>query len=243
LAQNTPGERRQARGQRPRPREVQIDPPVLLALLLDLAKAHPTDLAGAAHMGAAAGLKVDRSGCIRDPHKPYPPGPSRWLDGHGLHKAGIGVQLGVGDPLGRHCQIAGNQGIEFGLERILVLGAFRHIEIEPPLVGPDRPAGYGKRDHHRQKMQRGMNPHMPMPCLPVDHLLHLGPQWRQNGRFGGEKNNRSALALHRGRDRRLAAIPGHPARVSGLAAGGGVKDRPVKNNPALIRQANDSPDC
>jgi hypothetical protein len=220
---------------------MQINPPVLLALLLDLAERHRPDLAGPRHMGAAARLQIDRARGIGDPHQPHPPRPARRLDRHGFHEARIGIKLGIRDPFGRHRQIARNQSIQLRLECLLVLGALGHIEIKPPLVCRDRPARDRQRDQHRQQMQRGMDAHMPVAGLPVDLLTHTLANRRQARAFDRNQDYRPAFALHRRRDFRSTASPYDPARIARLPARGRVKDRPVQNDPAFVGQRHHLP--
>ena len=88
---------------------MQIDPPVLPALLLDLAEPKPADLAGARHMGAAAGLKIDLSLALPDPDEAHAPGPARRRDRHSLDQPGTGRELRIGDPVLRYRQVALDQ--------------------------------------------------------------------------------------------------------------------------------------
>src|ERR1700733_10416495 len=61
-------------------------PAVLLALLLDLRHPHRADLAGGAHMRAAAGLQVE----ARALDQAHPAGAHRWGPPHGLVHVGVG---------------------------------------------------------------------------------------------------------------------------------------------------------
>src|SRR6185295_2082231 len=67
---------------------------VLLALFLDLGHADRADLAGAAHMRAAAGLQVETN----DLDQPHAARAHRRFDRHGLDEARIGLQFGVRNP-------------------------------------------------------------------------------------------------------------------------------------------------
>src|SRR4051812_40956842 len=67
---------------------------VLLALLLDVRDGDGADLAGAPHMGAAAGLKID----ALDLDQANAARSARRLHRHGLHESRIGVELFIRDP-------------------------------------------------------------------------------------------------------------------------------------------------
>src|SRR5579885_1072526 len=70
---------------------------VQFALLLDLRHLHLADLAGGAHVGAAAGLQIEAG----DLDQADAAGAHRRLHRHGLDQAGIGFELGVADPARR----------------------------------------------------------------------------------------------------------------------------------------------
>ena len=55
-------------------------------------------------MGAAAGLQVEP----RDLDQPHPAGAHRRLHRHGLDQAGVGLELGVGDPAAGHGGVGGD---------------------------------------------------------------------------------------------------------------------------------------
>jgi hypothetical protein len=56
-----------------------------------------------------------------------------------------------------------------------------------PLSGPDRAAGDRKRDHHRQKMQRGVDAHVGEAAVPVEPLIdHVHRQAAGSG-FGRDR--------------------------------------------------------
>src|SRR6185295_17858404 len=75
----------------PRVTQTRSHAAVLLALFLDLGHADRADLAGAAHMRAAAGLQVETD----DLDQPHAARAHRRLDRHGLDEARIGLQFGV----------------------------------------------------------------------------------------------------------------------------------------------------
>ena len=78
---------------------MQIDAAVHPPLLFDLADAQGADFACAGHVGAAAGLDVDRFVVVPDPDQADAPGPARRLDRQRLDQCGVCLQLRFGDPV------------------------------------------------------------------------------------------------------------------------------------------------
>src|SRR6185437_8485218 len=72
--------------------EGENDAPVLPSLVLDFHHRDRTDLAGAAHMGPAAGLQIN-AGYVEKPHAALAGGR---LHRHGAYQLGLGRELLVG---------------------------------------------------------------------------------------------------------------------------------------------------
>src|SRR5262245_26093385 len=101
------------------------NPAVDRTLLLDLAELHRPDFSGVSDVRAATGLEVR----LADADEPDAALAHRWLDLHGLHQARIGLEFGVGDPLGGNGVIAGGKRVQLGLKFTQVVGNFRHVEV------------------------------------------------------------------------------------------------------------------
>src|SRR3546814_13739204 len=87
--------------------EQDVDAPVLAALVLDLADTHAAYLAGAMHVGAAAGLQIDPCD-IEQAHAPAARGR--------LHRTGapqprLRCQLGIADPARPHRMVLGEEAV------------------------------------------------------------------------------------------------------------------------------------
>src|SRR5690349_5846387 len=111
----------------------QVDPAVLLALVLDLAKLDAADLGGVSHVRAATGLKVD-PGDVEEADAAVP---GRRFDRHGAHQLGLAGESSVADPA-RHAIVAGrDEGVELRLDLGLVERGAGDVEIEPSLAVGD----------------------------------------------------------------------------------------------------------
>ena len=89
-------------------------------------------------------------------------------------------------------------------------------------------------------MQSGVDPHQPMPAVPVQHLMHKGAQRRQRHRLCRHHGNRPAFGLHgRGNDHRSAG-PVQPPGIAWLATARRIEDRPVQHDAPLGRQTDDA---
>src|SRR3546814_13897428 len=69
-------------------RQNQVDPTVLLALVLDLGDFHAADLRRVPDMGPAAGLKIDGRALRPDADETHPAAGGRRLPRHGPHQVG-----------------------------------------------------------------------------------------------------------------------------------------------------------
>ena len=178
-----------ASGERLRQRDP--DAAVLLALLLDVGDRDAADLAGAAHMRAAAGLQVDAV----DLDEPHAAGAARRLDGHGLDEVGIGVELLVGDPALATGRVAGDQLVELLRELALVEPGFGNVEVEPAVAVADGAARHRIGQHDAEQMQGRVDAHARVAPLPVEPRRDRSP--------GGSGQRRPAHArCWRGRHRR-----------------------------------------
>ena len=106
----------------------------LFSIFVDFDRA---DLAGARHMGAAAGLQID----ALDLEQAHAPVPDRRLHRHGAHQLRLRRQLLVGDPARPHRMILADQAVELGRDMRLVERGIRQVEIEPALAVADLAAG------------------------------------------------------------------------------------------------------
>jgi hypothetical protein len=208
---------------------VKVDPAVLPALLLDLADPEPPDLAGRAHVRAAAGLEVQRVAAPADADEPDSPLTHRRLDLHRLHHLGLGSELGLGDPLRGYGKVGGHVVVEERLDRRDVIRRLGHVEVETALVLADLPAGNAEGERHRQEVERAVHAHQPMAPLPVE---------TEGDRLAGRRECRAgsrlvqdAGAVAVGVDRAGDGSPADAAGVAGLAAGTGVKKGAVELDP------------
>src|SRR3954447_9416793 len=108
-------------------------PAVLLALLLDVGDGDAANLAGAADMGAAAGLEVD----ALDLDEAHAAGAARRLHRHGLDERRVGVELLVVDPALGDGRGAGDERVELLGKLGLVEPGLRDVEVEPPIAVAD----------------------------------------------------------------------------------------------------------
>src|SRR5215208_4883662 len=137
---------------------------VLLALLLDVGDGDAADLAGAADMGAAAGLEVD----ALDLDEAHAAGAARRLHRHGLDEGGVGVELRVGDPALADGGVAGDERVQLLGQVGLVEPGLGNVEVEPAVALADGAAGDREGQHDAQEMERGVDAHALVTPLPVD---------------------------------------------------------------------------
>src|SRR6476619_8522762 len=137
---------------------------VLLALLLDVGDGDEADLAGAAEMGAAAGLEVD----ALDLDEAHAAGAARRLHRHGLDEGRIGVELRVGDPALADGCVAGDERVELLGQLGLVEPGLGNVEVEPAVALDDGAAGDRVGQHDAQEMERGVRPRPGVAPVPVE---------------------------------------------------------------------------
>src|SRR4051812_9874912 len=123
--------------------EDDVYPPILLALVLDLAELDGADLAGARDVRAAAGLQVD----ALDLEQPDAALTGRRLHRHGAHQLRPRRQLVVGDPARPNGMVLDDQPVECLLDRGPVELRTGHVEVEPAAPVADLAAGDVAGDH------------------------------------------------------------------------------------------------
>ena len=114
-------------------------------------------------MGAAAGLKIkacniDKADAARAHGR---------LDRHGFDEAGIGFQLGIGDPLFGDVGVLVDAGHEFGSDRVLLNAGIGNVEIEATFAVTDGAACHGVRQNGGEEMKGCVNAHARIADGPI----------------------------------------------------------------------------
>ena len=148
------------------------------------------------------------------------------------------VQFGIADPVVGDRMIGGDQRVQRVGDRLLVQTGLGPVEIQPRPLGTHLAAGDRGGDDRRQQMQAGMQAHMGVAPVPVEH--HGQEQTRRRrclGTLRGQPvgDGIGGRALDRfGHNPRPPVFGDQPATVAGLTAAGRIEHRPVQDDGAVI---------
>ena len=98
----------------------------------------------------------------------------------------------------------------------------------------------GKGSDHREQVQAGVDAHVAVAPLPVEHRGQRLAGFRQRLGVARDMHHLAlVLAVDRGGDGDIAARPAKPPGVAGLAAAGGVEHRAVEHDAAAVVDGKD----
>ena len=109
-----------------------------------------------------------------------------------------------------------------------------------PSSAPIEPPVTGKGSDDREQVQAGVDAHVAVAALPVEHGGQRFAGFGQRLGLARDMHDLAlVLAVDRGGDGDVAAGPAQRAGVARLAAAGGVEDRAVEHDAAAVVDGDD----